>query len=93
MSGEAVRQEILAEAALIVATDRNTDYGDPEDNFLQIAALWEAYTATSFTATDVAVMMILMKVARVTTSPGKRDHWVDIAGYAACGAGVSIESD
>jgi hypothetical protein len=41
------------------------------------------------TPADVAAMMILMKVSRITTSPGKEDNWVDIAGYAACGAEVT----
>jgi len=35
---------------------------------------------------DVAIMMTLLKVSRLSWSPEKRDHWVDIAGYAACGA-------
>lgn len=35
---------------------------------------------------DVAVLNILQKVARIITSPSHMDHWVDIAGYAACGA-------
>lgn len=84
-----LRQEILDEAARIVSTDRNQDYGDPEDNFRMIGNLWSAYLGgTTILPHDVAVMMILMKVARVTTSPSKPDHWVDMAGYAACGGGL-----
>ena len=37
-------------------------------------------------AEDVAIMMMLLKVSRLSWSPQKEDHWVDIAGYAACGA-------
>lgn len=33
---------------------------------------------------DVGAMMILLKVSRSCVSPGKGDHWVDLAGYAAC---------
>jgi hypothetical protein len=36
-------------------------------------------------ATDVAVMMGLLKIARIKTSPAHADNWVDLAGYAACG--------
>ena len=36
---------------------------------------------------DVAVMMILLKIARVASSK-KSDNWVDIAGYAACGGEI-----
>ncbi len=35
---------------------------------------------------DVAVLMILVKVARLAQTPGHRDSLLDIAGYAACGA-------
>jgi len=34
---------------------------------------------------DVAIMMMQVKMARLAWSPSKRDHWVDCAGYAACG--------
>lgn len=34
---------------------------------------------------DVAMMQVLIKASRSTVSPGKLDHWVDVAGYAACG--------
>jgi hypothetical protein len=39
----------------------------------------------SFTAVDVANLMVLTKVARAKTSPHKLDHYIDIAGYAICG--------
>ena len=35
---------------------------------------------------DVAAMMSLLKIARTATGAAKLDNWVDIAGYAACGA-------
>ena len=88
-----VREKILQDALKIVTQDRNKDYGDPEDNFSTIAEYWWTYLHSKnlfadtgiLTATDVAAMMILMKCSRLATSPDKEDHWVDIAGYAACG--------
>lgn len=68
-----------------VMKDRNTDYGDPEDNFEDIAEFWSTYLDHSITSYDVAVMMILVKCSRMKTSPFAMDHWVDAAGYAACG--------
>lgn len=79
------RRAILLEAEEAVCSDRNKDYGDPEDNFADIANLWTAYAGHQFTRTDVAIFMTLVKVARMKTSPSLKDHWVDIAGYAACG--------
>lgn len=91
------REKILQQALEIVTKDRNTDYGNPEDNFKVIADLWNVYLAARGTnarvdAKDVAAMMILMKMSRIVTSPGKEDHWVDIAGYSACGAECSGSS-
>ena len=42
----------------------------------------------SLTSVDVAVLNILQKVARIVTTPECPDHWIDIAGYAACGGGI-----
>ena len=86
---ETVREIVLNSAKELVMGDRNKDYSDPNPNFEQTAELWSAYTGTAFSKHDVAVMMILVKVARLSTSPHKLDSWMDIAGYAACGAEVS----
>lgn len=84
------RESILNGAMSAVMQDRNTSYGDPEDNFRDIAAMWNTYLSSNqeemlIKPHDVAAMMILVKVSRLKTSPGKEDHWLDIAGYAACG--------
>jgi len=34
---------------------------------------------------DVAIMMMQLKQSRLAWSPEKVDHWIDAAGYAACG--------
>ena len=44
------------------------------------------YLVDMVEAEDVATMMMLLKISRISWSPQKRDHWVDVAGYAACGA-------
>lgn len=80
------RAECLNTAEEIVTKDRNSQYGEPEDCFALIARLWTDYTAVSLSPADVAAMMILLKVARVRNGKAKEDSWVDIAGYAACGA-------
>lgn len=67
---------------------REEDYGSPEDNFAVIAALWTAYTGTDITPKDVAMMMALLKIARAKAG-SKPDTYVDLAGYAACGAEIS----
>lgn len=80
------RKECLDHAAKAVLTDRNAAYGEPEDSFGVIAALWSRYTGCDISTADVAAMMIILKLARVEGNPRHMDSWVDIAGYAACGA-------
>jgi Domain of unknown function (DUF6378) len=84
------REGILDSAKAIVTADRNVDYGTPEQNFQTIAELWTCYLQYKyiFDAHEVAVMMMLLKISRLQTSPHKEDHWIDIAGYAACGGEV-----
>lgn len=78
------RSNILYEAESIVNGERNSAYGDPEDNFKKIAGLWSSYTGHDYSAHDVAIMMILLKVARTQSGTGSMDNYVDIAGYSAC---------
>ncbi|MBA3551188.1 hypothetical protein H0W32_03200 [Patescibacteria group bacterium] len=89
------RGRILHIAEDLVNGARNVDYGDPNADFKRTAGLWEIYIQGiiekaggefKLSPHDVAVMMILLKVSRLSWSPDKEDHWVDIAGYAACGA-------
>lgn len=84
------RQRLLREAERITATDRNTNYGNAEDNFQHIADFWMTYLGVNgrnieITPCDVANMMILMKTARLGKNPMHFDSLLDIAGYAACG--------
>lgn len=69
--------------------DREKQYGKPEDNFDVIARLWTTYAGHSFTAVDVAVMMTLLKVARIKTGHYKTDSYVDACGYLACAAEIA----
>ena len=81
------REGTLDKAKAVVTKDRNDQYGLPESTFGTIAGLWSAYLGRSITRKDVAVMMILLKCAR-TKHKVSDDTWIDIAGYAACGAEV-----
>lgn len=84
------REECLNEAKRNTTGQRQQDYGSPEDNFGRIAKLWSAYDGrVSFTAVDVAMMLALLKVARVKGSITHFDNYVDLAGYAACAAEIA----
>lgn len=91
------RAEILDKAKECVCGQREQDYGSPENNFQLIADLWNNYLYSGMTfepavavklkinSTDVAMMMALLKIARIKNGGGTGDSFVDLAGYAACG--------
>ena len=84
-----IKRELLEEAALIVEGDRKEDYGDTYESFGNIADLWTAYLKTNISASDVAAMMIMLKLCRAKHFPTHKDSWLDIAGYSACGYEVA----
>ena len=47
------------------------------------------HLGTPVKAHDVAVMMALLKVARIKQNPQHIDNWVDGAGYFACGGEIA----
>jgi hypothetical protein len=85
---------VLQEAETIIYGDREKTYGQPSKNLDTIAKMWTAYLNSAigdlndvieiqFQAKDVAVMMILVKAARLANNLEHRDSIVDICGYAA----------
>jgi hypothetical protein len=81
-----LRVEALREAAKIISSDRNKQYGPPEDNFDRTAKIWSVILGIPISNEDVAMMMVGLKVARYASKSGYQpDTWIDIAGYAGCG--------
>ena len=85
------RADILHTAEKCVCGQREQDYGSPENNFQTIADFWSVYKGVKFSASDVAMMMALLKVARIKSGGGTEDSFVDLAGYAACGGELVTE--
>lgn len=89
-----LRKELLSKAIEITEGARQEHYGSPEDNFKRIAEYWQTYLnqtqleghSVKLFSHDVAIMMVLMKVARLAADFLHDDSWLDIAGYAACGS-------
>lgn len=90
------RAQTLTKATETVCGDRDLQYGAPEDNFAIIATYWTTYlhgkgiSVAPVHADDVAAMMVLFKMGRITTNNNSSadDTWIDIAGYAACGCEI-----
>ena len=92
------RAEILDAAKKIVTGDREKQYGKPEDNFAVIARFWEVYLSercvgggaeVTLNPDDVAMLMALMKIARIMTGTFKGDSYIDACGYLACAAEIA----
>lgn len=82
--------EVLEAARKCVCGERAQNYGNPERNLQTIANFWIDYLSAKddpldLVPKDVAAMLVLLKVARVSSGHAKMDNWIDIAGYAACG--------
>lgn len=86
--GHTPRENVLIEASELIHGDRNKSYGSPTENFANIADLWNVLLGHKLTENvtprEVADLMIAVKLARGIVD-AKRDNYVDIAGYAACG--------
>lgn len=95
------RTEILTQASELVNADRQSDYGKPDDNFQVIADFWQVYLQHHTRSSryriqphDVALMMILLKIARTFYGNSKPDTFIDMAGYAALAGELHVsESD
>ena len=80
MEGHPVR-DIYDQARHLTSTDRQAQYGAPEDNLGRIGALWSAYLGKDLGAHDVAVMMALVKVGRIASGVTVPDNYVDAVAY------------
>lgn len=83
------RAEILDTAKTYVTKDRAATHGDAEKSFSLIATYWSAHLDANLTATDVAVMMTLFKLARAKNNIGNAENWIDGCGYLACGGEIA----
>lgn len=94
---DSIRSGVLAEAETLITGDRNNQYGPPHQDFQRSAEAANAYGyrgphGLPLQAHDIAILISLVKVSRITWQPDKRDNWVDLAGYAACGYECVIET-
>jgi len=79
------RGSVLAEAVDVINGERQDVYGAPEDSFGLIADYWSVYLSERYEdidldRRDVAMMMVLFKIAR-ESHQHKRDNIRDAAGY------------
>lgn len=80
------REQILEEAARLIVSDRQDQYGPPEENFQNIADMWNIRFKNKLneplTASDIAAAMALLKIVR-DIQGYKEDSAIDAAAYIA----------
>jgi hypothetical protein len=80
--------EFCTKAAVLVNGDRADTHGNLLENFYLISSFWQNYLTSSIGVdielkpSDVANMMILLKVARSISGEYNADDFIDMAGYA-----------
>jgi len=75
--------EALVDAAAIIVA-RGETYGDPLTNMNRTAVLMgEVLGGNAISASQVALCMIQLKIARLIETPNHKDSVIDIMGYAA----------
>ena len=83
------RGKQLLEEAVNVIDARGEHYGPPKENFQRIADFWSVYLkgklkeGEAITPLDHALMMDLVKTARLMETPQHWDSFLDKCGYAA----------
>ena len=88
---------VCAEAARLVAGDREKTHGPKMENFRNIAEMMTGYLrarrllkeGVSLTALDASLLMCQMKIARTMAGGYNPDDFVDLAGYAGCAGEIA----
>ncbi len=88
------KEDILDTAKELIAGQRAIDYGDAQDNFRCIAESWSWWlsekTCSPITSDDVAMMMVLLKMARLRSNRLHTDSYCDLVGYAALAGEIAL---
>lgn len=79
----ALMAEALDKAKELVTGERQKDYGTPRESFSRIAYLWMSFLDVNITAEDAAIMMALLKIARLRGGRKTPDTYHDLLGYGA----------
>lgn len=76
------RHDIL-ETTKAILGDRGATHGSADELFDRIAMYWSGHLGQEVSPHDVAIMMVLFKMARVAANPAHEDSLVDACGYLA----------
>ena len=64
-------------------------HGNKKINHDNIAKMWSAYLDRDISGRDVALMMVLLKVARTKAGSHNTDDYIDMVGYSSIAGELS----
>lgn len=77
-----MRWRVAAGRVVRILDDRQEQYGDANELYAKLAALWSARLGVTLDARMVLLMMMDMKTVRSTHQKPSQDTLDDIVGYA-----------
>ena len=85
-------EALVQEAGETVLSGREDTHGHIRDNFQQISEFWSSYLGTQVSPSDVAIMMVMLKISRQSVGSEEWDHYVDMIGYSAIAGALSPDA-
>ena len=74
-------EECLDKAKKIITDDRNKDYGNYTKNLKVRSNFWKVFLGKDISPHEVALLMALLKIARISTGKFTPDSYIDACGY------------
>ena len=84
-------KKYLETAIKLTSGHRAHDYGDKIIIHNNISKLWSSYLDTKIKAHDVAIMMVLLKIARTKVGIVSEDTYVDMSAYGAISGEIKFK--
>lgn len=75
-------RDVLKEAQSILS-QRTNNYGEAQYSFARAATLMSVLSGKSYSAYDMSLAMLAIKLSRLANSPDHHDSWVDGINYMA----------
>jgi hypothetical protein len=66
--------------------EREKAYGPPDRSFSVLREFWSQALGQELSASQVVLLLALLKASRLSWDEDQPDSWVDLAGYAILGA-------
>lgn len=83
--------EMMKTASGLVA-ERGKVYGTIRENHEHIARIASALTGVPFTAYDILMIMVAVKLSRITTSPDNVDSYLDALNYLSFAGEIATDA-